>query len=433
MASEDRHSVSWPTKRIGDFASVKGGKRLPAGTSLTSKRTNHPYIRIVDFKDGRVDKTNLLFVPDDVFPRISRYTISANDLYISIVGTIGLVGAIDQGLEGANLTENAAKICDINDCVDREYLLAYLRSHLGQQQIKALTVGSTQPKLALYRIEDILVPCPPVEEQRAIAQILGVLDDKIELNRKMNETLEAMARALFKSWFVDFAPVRAKAEGRNTGLPDAIAALFPASFEEAETGSIPTGWSVCGLDEIARFLNGLALQKFPPMDGRSLPVIKIAQLRTEDTKSADQASADLANDYIVEDGDVLFSWSGSLTCILWAGGRGALNQHLFKVTSSSYPKWFYWLWILQHLAEFQSIAADKATTMGHIQRRHLSEAKVFLPPTALIEEASKHFAPIVDQIIGLKVEAKSLVATRDALLPKLISGEIRLNGNGEEA
>jgi len=158
----------------------------------------------------------------------------------------------------------------------------------------------------------------------------------------MNQTLEAIARTFFKSWFVDFDPVRAKAEGRDPGLPKQIADLFPDSFEESELGEIPRGWRVSGLDEIANFLNGLALQKYPPKNGRSLPVIKIAQLRAGNTDGADRASADLEPYYIVDDGDILFSWSGSLECVLWAGGRGALNQHLFKVTSVNYPKWFYY-------------------------------------------------------------------------------------------
>ena len=131
-------------------------------------------------------------------------------------------------------------------------------------------------------------PLPPLPEQHAIARILGALDDKIELNRRMNETLEAIARALFKSWFVDFDPVRAKAEGRDPGLPAPVADLFPDCFEDSEIGEIPVGWAVRSLDEIADFLNGLALQKYPAADGCWLPAIKIAQLR-EGTRSAPTA------------------------------------------------------------------------------------------------------------------------------------------------
>jgi len=182
------------------------------------------------------------------------------------------------------------------------------------------------------------ITLPPPDEQKAIAHILGTLDDKIELNRRMNATLEEMARELFQSWFVDFDPVRAKLDGRQpAGLDAATAALFPAHFQESPLGHIPQGWAVRSLDQVADYLNGLALQKYPPGDGETLPVIKIAQLRKGDSEGADRCNTELAPQYIVDDGDVLFSWSGSLEVELWCGGRGALNQHLFKVTSSDFP------------------------------------------------------------------------------------------------
>lgn len=271
---------------------------------------------------------------------------------------------------------------------------------------------------------DVLVP--PEWEQRAITTILGTLDEKIEVNRRLKETTEAIARTLFTSWFVDFDPVRVKAEGRVPRLPKLLADLFPKSFDDSEVGEIPKGWTVLALDDAARFLNGLALQKYPPQDAHSLPVIKIAQLRTEDPTGADEASADLAPEYIVDDGDVLFSWSGSLECVLWAGGRGALNQHLFKVTSEAYPKWYYFLWILHHLDDFRAIASGKATTMGHIQRHHLSAAKVVVPPDLLLKEMSRHIAPLIDYVVQLKIASKTLARIRNALLPKLISGDLRV-------
>jgi type I restriction enzyme S subunit len=265
-----------------------------------------------------------------------------------------------------------------------------------------------------------------VSEQRAIASMLSSFDDKIELNRQMNETLEAMAQAIFKSWFVDFDPVRAKADGRDPRLPQPITDLFPDRFEDSELGQIPAGWTVLSLDEIARFVNGLALQKFPPINGRSLPVIKIAQLRAGNTDGADAASADLAPDFIVEDGDVLFSWSGSLECVLWAGGPGALNQHLFKVTSGAYPKWLYYSWIHHHLDDFRAVAAGKATTMGHIQRHHLSEAKAVVPTSSALAALDLIIGPLLESTWRRTLESRTLAQIRDALLPKLISGEIRV-------
>lgn len=286
--------------------------------------------------------------------------------------------------------------------------------------------GTTHQTIYFPEVKAFYVALPPISEQRMIARILCALDDKIELNRRMNETMEAMARALFKSWFVDFDPVRVKADGRDPGLPERINELLPKSFDDLGSQEVPSGWKLCGLDEIARFLNGLALQKFPATSDDWLPVIKIAQLRTGDVIGADKASADIPPDYVVADGDVLFSWSGSLECVLWAGGKGALNQHLFKVDSSKCPKWLYYLWIRQHLDEFRHIAAGKATTMGHIQRHHLSEAKVALPPADLLKALDPIFAPLIESQWRRSVQSRTLAELRDTLLPKLISGELRV-------
>ncbi|MCC6627191.1 MAG: restriction endonuclease subunit S [Chloroflexi bacterium] len=266
-----------------------------------------------------------------------------------------------------------------------------------------------------------------IAEQRAIAHILGTLDDKIELNRRLSATLEAMARALFQSWFVDFDPVRARAAGRDPGLPPHLAALFPDGFEESALGVVPRGWVVRALDEVAHFLNGLALQKYTPGDGPSLPVIKIVQLRTGNVGGADRASADIAPAYVVNDGDILFSWSGSLECVLWAGGGGALNQHLFKVTpKAGYPRWLAYWGIHQHLDDFRYIAAGKATTMGHIQRHHLSEALLAVPSPERLAEFGPILTPMTESLWQRAVESRTLATMRDALLPKLISGEVRV-------
>jgi type I restriction enzyme, S subunit len=192
-------------------------------------------------------------------------------------------------------------------------------------------------------------------------------------------------------------------------------------------GEIPSGWTVRSLDEIATFLNGLALQKFPPvLDTPSLPVIKIAQLRAGHTLGADRAAANIKPEYVVRDGDILFSWSGSLECEIWAGGPGALNQHLFKVFPASVPKWYAFLSVRRHLASFRQIAADKATTMGHIQRNHLRSAKMAVPPRPILKCFGAVIEPMIEAHWKRKLELHTLAALRDSLLPKLFSGDLRL-------
>jgi len=266
-----------------------------------------------------------------------------------------------------------------------------------------------------------------VGEQRAIAHILGTLDDKIENNRRISATLEAMARALYKAWFVDFEPVRAKMAGHpSASAPGDLTDLFPDRLVPSELGDIPEGWRAAALDDIATFLNGLAMQKFPADGGDTLPVIKIAQLRAGSTAGADRANLSIPSDYIVHDGDILFSWSGSLECVLWAGGTGALNQHLFKVTSVRYPEWLAYLGVQQHLEEFRSVAAGKATTMGHIQRGNLSDAMISLASDGLLESATKVIEPVLQESWKTRVECRTLGELRDALLPGLVSGALQV-------
>ena len=311
------------------------------------------------------------------------------------------------------------------------YLLRYLKPNfIGIARNKQTTGLGHVTKRDLENMEGAY---PPRPEQRAIAHILGALDDKIELNRRMSETLEAMARTLFKSWFVDFDPVRAKQEGHwqrgrsLPGLPAHLYDLFPGRLVESALGEIPEGWEVKSLDEIAEFLNGLALQKFPVTDpADSLPVIKIAELRNGVSAKSDRASRNVSEKYIIKNGDFLFSWSGSLLAKFWTEGEGALNQHLFKVTSERYPMWFISHWVHYHLKEFQSIAASKATTMGHIQRGHLKSAMAICPAADALEKFDVVMAPLVDQAIQNELETRALAELRDTLLPKLISGELRV-------
>jgi type I restriction enzyme S subunit len=367
-------------------------------------------------------------VPDD-------FVLAEGDLLVTMTDlskqsdTLGLPAFVPSRSDGRRYLHNqrlGKVLVKDKRAIDTRFLHYLMCSAGYRHEVLASATGTTVKHTSPERIRRYNFPRPPIVEQRAIAHILGTLDDKIELNRRMSETLEAMARALFKSWFVDFDPVRAKAEGRDPGLPQPLADLFPDSLEDSELGEIPRGWGVKSLDEIARFVNGLALQKYPPTGDRSLPVIKIAQLRAGTTEGADRASVDLEPAYIVQDGDILFSWSGSLECVLWAAGPGALNQHLFKVTSDQYPKWLCYLGVHHHLADFRHIAAGKATTMGHIQRHHLSDAKLGIPLPALLRAMDVVFAPFIESTWRGAVEARTLAALRDALLPKLISGELRV-------
>ena len=388
-----------------------------------------PIVRVSDVRNRRVQVDKPLKVSPTIEAAYSRTRLKGGELLLTLVGTVGEAAVVPSSLAGWNVAR-AVAVIPIRKEIGSYWVQLALQLPEVRHLIDSRLNTTVQATLNLRDVSELPIVLPPSREREIIAHILGTLDKKIELNQRMNETAQALARALFKSWFVDFDLIRAKGDGKDTGLPEHIDDLIPASFDSSELGEIPIGWKLRGLDEIARFLNGLALQKYPPSGENYLPVIKIAQLRSGDVIGADQASAGIDSTYIVADGDVLFSWSGSLECVLWAGGKGALNQHLFKVTSSEYPKWLYYLWINQHLDEFRRIAAGKATTMGHIQRHHLSEAKVVLPPQKLIEAIDPIFAPLIESQWQREVQSRTLAAVRDTLLPKLISGELRVSNLG---
>ncbi|MFN9618443.1 MAG: restriction endonuclease subunit S [Synechococcaceae cyanobacterium] len=422
----------WRSTTLGEICEEGGGdiQTGPFGSQLHASdyvEDGIPSIMPANIRDGRVSEECIARITIFDAERLSRYLVREGDLVYSRRGDVERCALIRNHQSGWLCGTGCLRVRPGIGVIESDFCAHFLSHPETKEWVSRHAVGATMPNLNTQILSAVPILLPPLEEQKAIAHILGTLDDKIELNRKTNETLEAMAKALFQSWFVDFDPVRAKAECRPTGLPDQVSDLFPDSFEESELGEIPRGWGVQALDGIAHFLNGLALQKFPPEDGiPTLPVIKIAQLKKGDALGADRCSASLPEDYVIRDGDVLFSWSGSLAVDIWCGGDGALNQHLFKVTSKTYGKWFIYQWVKHHLPGFQEIAQGKATTMGHIQRHHLSEAKAMIPMPSLLGAMDSVFAPLLERSLRLRWQSRELSAARDTLLPKLISGELRI-------
>ena len=408
-------ALGFQTIRLDGIATIVMGQS-PPGSTYNEAGDGLP------FYQGATDFGNR-YPARRVYCNAPTRTALLGDVLITVRAPIGRVNrATEHCAIGRGIAMVRAETKADTDYL--EYVLRDLHEHWHALEADGTVFGNAR-KSDLVSLE---IPWPAEEERRAIAGVLGAFDDKIELNRRMSETLEEMARALFRSWFVDFDPVRAKAEGRPSGLPPDLDVLFPSSFEESELGEIPAGWQVQSLDDIADFTNGLALQRFPPDGSDHLPVIKIAEMRRGYSDRTTRASASIDPRYIVADGDMLFSWSGTLEVVLWSHGPGALNQHLFKVTSDRFPKWFYWGWTLEHLDDFRRIAAGKATTMGHIQRHHLTDARVVAPPVEVVRVAGGPLATLIERQVGLALQSRRLATQRDALLPRLLSGKLRVDG-----
>lgn len=281
------------------------------------------------------------------------------------------------------------------EIADANLVGKFLRSKNWNEYVSGVVGGSAQPGANAKVLGAYSFLLPPLTEQRAIAAVLSSFDDKIDLLHRQNATLEAMAEALFRQWFV----VEAKED-----------------------------WEEKSLSDIAVFLNGLPCQKFRPQNLiERLPVLKIRELSNGILPDSEWATSTVPQEYIVRFGDVIFSWSGSLMIKIWDGDNCVLNQHLFKVKSNNYPKWFYYYWCKQHLNEFISISESKATTMGHIKRGDLDAAIVKVPSKNEMRTMSTIIEPYLNKFIQNKAQINALEKLRDTLLPKLMSGEVRVD------
>jgi type I restriction enzyme, S subunit len=407
----------WKETKLENLAEVQTG---PFGSQLKNEQYitgGIPVVTVEHIKDFLIEDFSYPSVTDEDKNRLKKYTLKSGDIVFSRVGSVDLSALVKKHQDGWLFSSRMLRV-RVKEKLDTQFLSYYLRQSAIRQFIINISVGSTMPSINTEILKSIPIAYCSLEEQKRIANILSCLDAKIENLRRQNETLEQIARSLFKHWFIDFE------------FPNVIGKPYKSSggaMFTSELGEIPEGWRIFSLDEIADFLNGLAMQKYPP-DNESdfLPVIKIRELRAGITDNTDKASMNIPAKYIIENGDIIFSWSGSLDVVIWNFGKGALNQHLFKVNSDKYSKWFYYYWTLTHLNDFQRIAKSKATTMGHIQRKHLTEALCNVPDSNFLEQANKIFSPILQKNINNAIHIQTLTKTRDALLPKLMSGQIRV-------
>ncbi|HFI0328548.1 TPA: restriction endonuclease subunit S [Streptococcus suis] len=281
--------------------------------------------------------------------------------------------------------------------------------------------GTKMPRGDKSQIMNFKIPDIDFDAQDRIGNLLANLDQKIALNNQINEELEAMAKTLYDYWFVQF------------DFPDENGKPYKSSggkmvYNDQLKREIPEGWGVDSLWNIATFYNGLAMQKFRPASeiDESLPVIKIREMFSGFSKDTEKASTAIPKEAIIEAGDILFSWSATLEVILWGGEKGALNQHIFKVTSEKYPKSFIYNELRSYLKVFKTIAELRKTTMGHITQDHLKQAMIIVPPNDLIDEIHNRISPILKQQLDLKQQNQELTQLRDWLLPMLMNGQVRV-------
>ena len=302
-----------------------------------------------------------------------------------------------------------------------KFIAFYLRSSYFRKTIINHTTMTLRASFNESMFSYLEVYLPDYDEQVRIGGFLYKLNQKIALNNQINEELEAMAKSLYDYWFVQF------------DFPDENGKPYKSSggkmvYNDQLKREIPEGWGVDSLWNIATFYNGLAMQKFRPASetDESLPVIKIREMFSGFSKDTEKASTAIPKEAIIEAGDILFSWSATLEVILWGGEKGALNQHIFKVTSEKYPKSFIYNELRSYLKVFKTIAELRKTTMGHITQDHLKQAMIIVPPSDLIDEIDNRISLILKQQLDLKQQNQELTQLRDWLLPMLMNGQVRV-------
>ncbi|MGI1988938.1 restriction endonuclease subunit S [Shewanella glacialipiscicola] len=415
--------MTWTTVKIGDVAQVKGGKRLPKGMSVQDMVTEYPYVRVTDFDPDGVNLNSVKFISKEAHKATSRYIINCTDVYISIAGTIGLVGIVPKQLDGANLTENAAKICEISEDINPQFLMYFLRSRIGQGLINAQVVGTSQPKLALFRIKDIEIPAPEKTVQDEIASVLSKYDNLIENNNRRIAILEDMAQSLYREWFVNF---------RYQNHEDNLDADGKPKLIDSPLGQIPEGWEVKNAAEVITINPKTKLVKegekpFVGMSGLSQGSMVIGDI----IEKTGNSGAKFIN------GDTLFA---RITPCLQNGktgyvqfltpeqpvGFGSTEFIVFRESEYLSSEFIY---LLSRSNNFREHAIQSMTGATGRQRVHndcFASCYLPVPPKELMHEFTKLAKPMFKSIFNLSKRNENLKQQRDMLLPKLISGQIEL-------
>lgn len=405
--------MSFPTIQLSQVVDAKGGKRLPKGEDFSSIKTHHPYIRARDIGGGEITFNNPVYITEEIYRKISRYTVGAGDVCITIVGAnVGDVGQVPAHLKGANLTENAVKLVGKSHDYVADYVKFALLTEDAQAQMKSSAAGAAQPKLGIYKINSIEIPYPSRSERLTIASILNAYDYLIENNTRRIEILEEMAQRLYEEWFVHF---------RFPGHEE-------VSFKKSELGEIPEGWEVVQLSKVSEYISRGISPKYAESDCKVINQKCIRNNRLNMSLSREQIKK-VPDAKFVRFGDVLINSTGVGTL-----GRVAQVYELLENTTVDshvtiarplpeidYDFFGIGLQLLQPYFESLGVGATGQTELSRVR---VGETAVALPPAELQKAFGELVRPMRHACMKYGVKNTNLRAQRDLLLPKLVSGEI---------
>lgn len=445
-----------PKCKLSDFINIKHGFAFK-GEFFRDFETENYLLTPGNFAIGGGFKSDKFKYYDGVVP--ADYVLNQDDLVVTMTDlskeadTLGYSALIPK-INGKKILHNQriGLVQFKNNEVDKSFLYFLLRSKNYRHHVVSTATGTTVKHTSPTKIISYEFHRPPLDIQISIGKALLLLERKITLNTKTKETLEQLAQAIFKSWFIDFDPVKAKAKlkskleteggdldaglteiAEKLGLSKDVLALFPDEFEETELGLIPKGWAFKPLYETAEYVNGSAFKATDFSDNKEgLPIIKIAELKQGISAGTQFTLNEVKSKYFIDNGDVLYSWSGSpetsLEVFKWHGGKGWLNQHIFKLNFNSNEQKHFTYFLLKQIKPLLiSIAKQKQTTgLGHITVADMKRIKIPYPDAKVLRQFSSTIGPIYNRSSTLIEESNNLAQLRDTLLPKLLSGEITI-------
>lgn len=420
---------NWDVKKLIEVCdSAAGVQTGPFGSQLHKsdyRSTGTPIITVEHLGENRIIHEDVPLISDEDKDRLSRYHMKAGDIIFSRVGSVDRSALVRVEEDGWLFSGRCLRVRPDKSKVDSLFLSFFMAQEVFKEHIRRIAVGATMPSINTELLSSVEVLLPPLAEQRRIAHILGTLDDKIELNRRMNATLEAIARALFKSWFVDFDPVRAKASGRPSGLPAELDALFPNSFVDSELGKIPRGWRVGVLRDFA--VNQRRTIKPDEMDG-DVPYIGLANMPLKSIALDEwEYAVDLqSNKHEFKHGEILF---GKLRPYFHKVGVAPIDGVSSTDILVIAPKQKMWKGFVDfHFSSEEVInfvtASSTGTKMPRTNWNDLSSYRVTTPPEKLALAFSLLVSdPIEERIITNIHQSRMLAEVRDMLLSRLMRGE----------
>lgn len=420
--------------KIGSGATPRGGKDAYRGGNTALVRSQNIY-------NDRFTRDGLVYINDSQAHELRNVVIEKGDVLLNITGdSVARCCQIDPDILPARVNQHVAIIRTMPDLLDTRFLRYVLISPSMQDHLLTLaSAGATRNALTKTMIESLNFRAPSIPEQRAIAHILGTLDDKIELNRKQNETLEEMARTIFRAWFVDFAPVRAKMDGRwrrgesLPGLPAHLYDLFPDRLVESELGEIPEGWRVGSITDTVEIIGGGTPKtsvseywngEIPWFSVVDTPLLgDVFVVETE--KSITQAGLNESSARLIPKGTTIISARGTIGNLAIAGRSMAFNQSCYALRGKSGSGNYYVFYSAQHMVERLKTMAH-GSVFSTITRNTFESVYTVLPPENVLQQFEKNSTKLLDSILANVNESRSLTQLRDTLLPKLISGELRV-------